>query len=493
MDFTTLIFLAIPLLSIPLLYALPRSVSKHVALLSSLASLGYLLYYFYQVFVICSCSPVQSTFNQSWVPSLGINFHLAVDSMSMLMLLLTNILTPLIILSSYGSELGKTRGFFGLTLLMQAALLGVFMAADSFLFYLFYEVALVPVFFIILNWGGENRAKINLKFFIYTLAGSLFMLVGIIYLYLQTGDAHSFDITTFYKLKLSPEQQTWVFWAFMVAFAVKIPLFPLHTWQPATYTVAPAQGTMLLSGLMLKMALYGIVRFVLPITPLAVAQFGPLVTILALVGVVYGAWIAINQNNIKTLFAYSSLSHVGLIAAGLFTMSYKGIQGGLFQMVSHGVTAVGIFMVADVIYKRTNTLELSKLGGIARKAPMFAILFFIILLGAVALPLTSGFVGEFLLLMALFGYSKWMAVMAGVTIILGALYMLNTFQKAMLGTPGELTGDFKDLSLTEALVLIPLAVLVLAAGLFPDLFMNLTILPAQSLLDSVSAADILTK
>jgi NADH-quinone oxidoreductase subunit M len=484
MDYTTLILLAIPLLSIPLLYLVPRAFAKHVGLLSSIASAAFLLYIFYASFVICNCKPFQFTFNEVWVKSLGINFNLSIDSFSMLMLLLTNLGVPLIILSSYKSAQGETRGLFALILLMQAALLGVFMAADSFVFYLFYELALVPVFFIILNWGGENKGRINLKFFIYTLTGSLLMLVAIIFLYLQTGST-SFNISSFYTLQLTATQQSLVFWGFMMAFAVKIPLFPFHTWQPATYTVAPTQGTMLLSGLMLKMALYGIFRFVLPITPLAVAQWGPTVMVLAVIGVVYGAWIAIGQNNIKTLFAYSSLSHVGLIAAGMFTLTTQGMQGAMFQMVSHGFNAIGLFMIADILYSRLGTFELSKMGGIARQAPKFAILFFVILLGAVALPLTNGFVGEFLLLLGIFSYSKVMAAIAGLTIILGAVYMLNTYQKSMLGESNELTANFKDLSATEFLVLAPIAAIVLAAGIFPELFMNLTQIPVEGLLEKL--------
>lgn len=485
MDYITLILLAIPLLSIPLLYVMPRTFAKHVALLSSLASMGTLLYVFYEEFTLCNCRPFQLTFNEVWVKSLGINLHFSVDAVSMMMLLLTNLAVPLIVLSSYSSAQKNTRGLFSLILLMQASLLGVFMAADSFVFYLFYELALVPIFFIILNWGGENKNRINLKFFIYTLTGSLLMLVAIIFLYLQTSG--TFNIQAFYGLGLTATQQALVFWGFMIAFAVKIPLFPLHTWQPPTYTVAPTQGTMLLSALMGKMALYGIFRFVLPITPMAVEQFGPTIMVLAIIGVVYGAWIAIGQNNIKTLFAYSSLSHVGLIAAGMFTLSQQGLQGGLFQIVAHGFNVIGLFMIADILQRRLGTFELSKMGGIARQAPVFAVLFFIILLGAVALPLTNGFVGEFLLLMGIFSYSKVLAAIAGLTIILGAVYMLNTYQKSMFGESNELTANFKDVTVTEFLVLAPIALIVLAAGIFPDLFMKLTQVPVDMLLEKLQS------
>lgn len=484
--YATLILILIPLLTIPLLYVVPKNIAKHVALISAFGSLGAVLALYYSpYFSLCTCKNFQFVFNEVWVKSLGINLHFGIDGTSMLMLLLTNIVTPLVVLSMYGRPQGNTRGLPALILFMQAALVGVFMAMDSFVFYLFYELALIPVFFMILHWGGENKNKINIKFFIYTLTGSLLMLVAIIFLYLKTGSSQTFNIRAFYTLTLTAQEQAFVFFCFMAAFAVKIPLFPFHTWQPATYTTAPTQGTMMLSGVMLKMALYGMLRFVLPITPLAVQQFGPVVMLLAVIGVIYGAWIAIGQNNIKTLFAYSSLSHVGLIAAGMLTMYPMALQGSLFQMITHGINAVGLFMVADIIGKRLNTLELSKMGGIVKKAPVFSILFFIIVLGAVGMPLTNGFVGEFLLLLGLFGFNKYLAAVAGLTIIFGAVYLLNTYQKAMLGKPNELTENFTDLTVSETIVMLTVALIVIGTGVFPELFMGLTRSPVEHLISDL--------
>lgn len=488
MEYATLILLLLPLLSIPLLYVVPKPAAKYVSLVSAFASLGVLLGMYYSpYFDLCTCKTFQFVFNHAWVQALGIRLHFGIDGTAMLMLMLTNIVTPLVVMSSFGRPQGETRGLHALILFMQSSLIGVFMAMDSFMFYLFYELALIPVFFMIMHWGGENKNKINLKFFIYTLTGSLLMLVAIIFLYLKTGSSQTFNIKAFYTLGLSANEQALVFFCFMAAFAVKIPLFPFHSWQPATYTTAPTQGTMLLSGVMLKMALYGIIRFVLPIAPLAVEQYGSIVILLAIIGVVYGAWIAIGQNNIKTLLAFSSMSHVGLIAAGLFTLYQQTIQGALFQMITHGINAVGLFMVADIIAKRTNTLELSKMGGIVKKAPIFSIFFFIILLGAVAMPLTNGFVGEFLLLMGIFGYNKYLAVVAGLTIIFGAVYMLNTYQKAMLGNTNETTENFTDVTFTEGFVLLAVSVVVIGTGLFPELFMSLTKSPVQHLFYTLGA------
>lgn len=459
-----LVLLLLPVLSIALVYLVPARWAKYVSLASSLSSLGYLLYALNSGFLNCNC--YQWVFTTPWVDSLGINFAVGMNGLSMIMMMLTNIAMPFIVLSSFSTPQGETKGLHALMLFMQASLLGVFLATDSFLFYLFYEAALIPVFFIILNWGGENKGRINLKFFIYTLAGSLLMLLAIIYLYLKTG---SFSINAFYRAGLTLQEQTFLFIAFMAAFAVKIPLFPFHSWQPQTYTVAPTQGTMLLSAIMLKMALYGILRFVIPIAPLAVQAYGHYIIILAVIGVIYGAWIAINQNNIKTLFAFSSLSHVGLITAGLFTLNFNGMQGATFQMFSHGINAIGLFMVAEVLQRRTGSLELSKMGGIVKQAPVFAVTFFVILLGAVALPLTSGFIGEFLILLGLFEYNVYVCGVAGITIILGAVYMLNAFQKAMLGNPaGTETENFKDLNFTEAAVLVPIAALIIFFGIQPE-------------------------
>jgi NADH-quinone oxidoreductase subunit M len=410
------------------------------------------------------------TFSQKWVDAPLIFFNLQIDGLSLVLLGLTNFLVPIIILSGFGASTSNNRTFYALILFMQAALNGVFMAIDGFLYYIFWEMALIPIYFIAMLWGADESRRITFKFFVYTLAGSLFMLLAFIFLYLKGGD---FTIKTLYRLSLSNLEQTFVFLAFFLAFAIKIPLIPFHTWQADTYTAAPSQGTMLLSGIMLKMGLYSLIRLLLPIAPVAVEAWMPVLMILSVAGVVYGSWIAIQQDNIKRLLAYSSLAHVGLISAGIFALNAVGMSGAVVQMVSHGINVVGLFFAAEIIFRRTGTLELASLGGIRTVAPWFSTYFFILLLGSVGLPLTNGFVGEFMLLFGVFQYNSWLGVIAGTTIILGAVYLLRMFQRAMLGNTTPVTANFKDLSVSEHLTFLPLIFLVFFIGLFPNPIINI--------------------
>lgn len=409
----------------------------------------------------------QFGFDQWWVEGMGISFKIGVDGLGMVMLLLTNVLVPLIIYSTFDREIKNFRNYFSLIFMMQFALTGVFVSLDGFLFYIFWELALLPIWFICLMWGGNDRVRITLKFFIYTLSGSLVMLVGLIYLYLQTPGSHSFSIDAFYNLALTPAQQGWLFWAFFLAFAIKIPVFPLHTWQPDTYTDAPTQGTMLLSGIMLKMGLYGIIRWMLPVIPAGIAEWSGLAIGLAVAGIIYASAMAIAQKDFKRLIAYSSIAHVGLIAAGILSMNIMALQGGVFQMLSHGVNAVGMFFIADILLKRLKDRDMSEMGGIAHVSSPFAITFMVILLGSVALPLTNGFVGEFMLLAGLYQYSAVATLLAGFTVIFGAVYMFRAYQKIMLGDPSGASHDFEPLTSNEKNLLIIICVLVIANGVYP--------------------------
>jgi NADH-quinone oxidoreductase subunit M len=395
-------------------------------------------------------------------------FAIGVDGLGMVMLLLTGALVPLIIFSSFDREIRAHRTFYGLIFLMQAALYGVFTATDGFLFYIFWELALIPIWFICLLWGGADRIRITLKFFIYTLSGSLVMLVGLIWLYLQTPVPHSFSLESFYALSLTASQQSWIFWAFFLAFAIKIPVFPLHTWQPDTYTDSPTQGTMLLSGIMLKMGLYGIIRWMIPVVPDGIAEWGMLATGLAVIGVIYGSMMAIAQKDFKRLAAYSSMAHVGLIAAGIMTLNIQALQGGVFQMLSHGITAVGLFFVADILQEKLKTRDMGEMGGVSHRSRPFAILFMIVLLGSVALPLTGGFIGEFLLLFGIYTFSPWMALFAGLSVILGAVYMLRAYKQIMLGDESPIAGAFNGLTNNEKLLLIIVSILILVTGVYPQ-------------------------
>jgi len=448
--------------------------AKIISTVISVLSLGLAL------FIACNFIPDASTqfeANLPWIADLGIRFHAGIDGISMLVVLLTNLLIPIIILSSYKHDYQNPSAFYALILFMQTGLLLVFTAMDAFVFYIGWEAALIPIYFICAFWGGKDRIRINMKF--------LFMLMGIIYLYLQN-PAHNFDIQAFYALNLDSAQQGWIFWAFFIAFAIKMPVFPFHTWQPDTYTAAPTQGTMLLSGIMLKMGIYGVIRWLLPIVPTGVQDWSCLAMVLSIIGIVYASIIAFTQKDAKRLVAYSSIAHVGLISAGIFALNQQGMQGAMVQMLSHGINVVGLFFVLDIIFSRTKTNKIEDLGGIAKVAPQLAITFLIIVLGTVALPGTNGFIGEFLLLMGVYNYGIWAAAIAGLTIIFGAVYMLRMYQNIMLGKTNELTITFKDIQGTEKLVLYITCALIIILGVYPKPLLHLTEASVQHLLEQVN-------
>jgi NADH-quinone oxidoreductase subunit M len=397
---------------------------------------------------------------------------LKIDAISMVLVMLTTVLIPIIAASTSRKE-NRSHNYYGLILFMEMALIGVFSASEMILFYIFWELALIPVFLITAIWGGENKKKITVKFLIYTLFGSFAMLIAILYLYTLTPSPHSFSFESFYQLKLPYSVQVPVFLAFFLAFAIKIPLFPFHSWQAETYNVSPIQGTMLMAGIMLKMGLYGIVRILVPITPDVIANGSLIFLPLIVIGVIYGAVIAIKQPNLKKLIAFASLSHVGIIALGLMSDNRYGIEGGIFQMFTHGINVVGLFLCYYMIIKRTKTDLISDLGGIASVAPRFAIVFLIILLANISLPLTNSFVGEFLILFGVFQFNKTLAVITGLSIILGAVYMLRMYQKIMYGSRTAVTEEFEDLSVSELSLFIPLIVLIFWTGIAPSFMLQM--------------------
>ena len=467
----TILLILIPVATGLLTLSLGGRSAKQIALVGALAELAAAVVVWTQ---FDPAAGAQFGFKYDWIGSAGVSFAASIDGISMLLVLLTTFLTPLIVLSAFGHTYKNPSAFFSLILFMEAALVGVFTATDAFLFYLFFEAALIPIYFLAAVWGGENRLKVTFKFFVYTIFGSLFMLVALVYLYYQTPGQHTSAITAFYDLQLTPAAQGWVFWAFFVAFAIKMPLFPFHTWQPDTYTESPTPATMLLAGIMLKMGIYGLIRLLLPITPLALNQWGAVAIVLSVIGIVYGSIIAIQQRDMKRLIAYSSFAHVGLMAAGVFSTTLNGLQGALIQMLAHGINVVGLFFIVDIIFSRTNTRYLDHLGGLTQKSPRLSVYFMILLLGSVALPLTNGFVGEFLLLAGVFEYSQWLGAVAGLTIILAAVYLLRMFQKAMFGQASSPTEPFKELTISERAVLIPLTIMVFWIGIYPNTFLKMT-------------------
>ncbi|MBS1528234.1 MAG: NADH-quinone oxidoreductase subunit M [Bacteroidetes bacterium] len=476
---TVSILIFLPVVAALVVLFMGKAVAKHVALLFSIAELA-IAGIFLSRFV--PDSSTQFTVIAPWIPRAGIYFIAGIDGINIILVLLTTLLVPLIILTTYKHEYQNAGRFYALILFMQAGLMTVFTALDGFLFYVGWEAALIPIYFINAMWGGENRIRVNIKFFIYTFAGSLFMLLVIIYLYMQT-PSKTYDIHGFYNLNLDARHQSWVFWGFFLAFAVKMPIFPFHTWQPDTYTEAPSAGTMLMSGIMLKMGIYGVIRLLIPIAPLGVKEWGFMALVLSTIGIVYSSIIAFTQKDGKRLVAYSSLAHVGLIAAALFTFmtpngryvwTNQGLQGALIQMLNHGINVVGLFFIWDIIGTRMGTREISRLGGIAKVAPKFAVAFLIIVLGTVALPLTNGFIGEFLLLNAVYQYNVIFAALAGLTMIFGAVYMLRSYKNVMHGETNALTVTFKDISGTEYLVLGIICVLIIAIGVYPQPILHLS-------------------
>lgn len=417
-------------------------------------------------------SPTDNNISVEWINYLGINFSLGFDGISLVMILLTNLLFPFILYAGFRKEQNNVFLLNFLILLAQSALLGVFMASNAVVFYIFWELALLPVYFILLLWGGKGRKKITLQFFIYTLTGSLFLLFGIIYLYHLT-PGHTTELSAFAQLEIPVAVQKWLFWILFIAFAIKMPIFPFHTWQPPTYKMAPLQGVMILAGAMTKMGIYGALRFIFPIVPEGVLYWQNTIIILGIIGVIYASFLAFRQNNIKTLIAYSSMAHISLIAAAMFALSSYAFKGVVFQSFSHGVTIVLLFLIADVIYRRTETYNMTEMGGLKSKAPNLSILFLLIVLGSIALPLTAGFVGEFLMLTGLYQQSVWFALLGGLTLILGAVYMLYAYQRIMLGTIDDAYEGITDLKRREYFLLIPLIAITIILGIYPQTILDL--------------------
>ena len=424
------------------------------------------------------------SFIHQWITQPSISFALKADGLSMAMLLLTTILTPIIIFSSFGNDYKNSKSFYALILFMSFAMAGTFLASDGLLYYIFWELSLIPIYFIALVWGNgdaEERKKAVVKFFIYTLAGSLFMLVAFVYLYQQAGSLLLEDL---YKLNLSATEQLWIFLAYFLAYAIKIPLIPFHTWQANVYQKASTAGTMLLSGIMLKMGLYSIIRWQLPLAPLAAKEYRYIFIGLGLAGVIYGSIVALRQKDLKKLLAYSSLAHVGLIAAGTYTLTLDGFRGAVLQMIAHGFVVVGLFFIAEIIFRRYETRVIAEMGGIRSQTPKFTSMFLILVMASISLPSTFNFVGEFTVLYSLSQINIWFAILGGTTIILGAYYMLRMFQHAMLGETNSKL--FADVSINEGTTLVAIIVVLLFFGLYPKPIIDLITPSLEEILNQIN-------
>lgn len=431
-----------------------------------------------------SSARLQMVEKVSWIDRFGIQYFVGIDGISLWLVILTTFLTPIIVLASWKSIDTKLKGFHACLFLLQTAMIGTFLAMDAVLFYVFWELSLIPMYFMVGIWGGARRIYATIKFFIFTMAGSVLMLVAIIYMMYLTQQATgvmSSSLLEFYKVKIPfvagtlMNQQTLLFFAFALAFAIKVPIWPLHTWLPDAHVEAPTPGSVILAGVMLKMGTYCFLRWVIPLFPDATEYWSWLFLSLGVIGIIYGALVAMIQPDIKKLVAYSSVSHMGYIILGLFVLNQYGITGGIYQMLNHGISTGALFLLIGMIYERTHSREISKYGGLASVLPIFTIFFFIITLSSVAVPLTNGFIGEFLILLGTFSAAPIYAYFAVTGVILGAAYMLWMFKRVFFGPKGELVKDerhpLKDLNLREIVVMTPLVILVFWMGLFPNQFL----------------------
>ena len=470
------LLILIPLITGLLSFAFSSADSaKKIALLSATATLVV------AGWSVC-CTPASALrFDIAWLPVMGSRFTLEMDGMSKMLCLLTGISFPMIFLAIFQQETKSAPAFFGWMLLSQAGLMGVFLAADALVFYFCWELALIPVYFLCSIWGGERRIAVTFKFFIYTFLGSLLMLTGIIYLSYHSPGG-SFAIEALTKAALSESQRNGLFWLFFIAFAIKMPIFPLHTWQPDAYEESPTAVTMVMSGIMVKMGLYAVVRWLLPVYPQSSALYADVIIALSVTGMLYASFIAMQQNNLKRLIAYSSIAHIGLMCAALFTAQPSAYQGVMIQMFSHGINVIGLWIIADAIEKQLGTRLLSEMGGLAQKAPTLAVLLVIMGLANVALPLTNSFIGEFMMFNGLFRYNIVWAAVAGISIILAAVYTLRMIQKVLYGPLNPTTESATDISATAKWALFVLVVLVIVGGVYPQPLIDLTNDTVQALI-----------
>jgi NADH-quinone oxidoreductase subunit M len=414
-----------------------------------------------------------------WIPSYGISYYVGIDGFSLLLIMLTTLLTPLCVLATWTDIQVRVKEFMICLLALMSGMIGVFVSLDLFLFYVFWEVMLIPMYLLIGVWGNPaRRVYAAIKFFLFTMFGSLLMLVAILVLYFhygQTTGTYTFDLLKLYSVHIPFNMQFWMFLAFGLAFAIKVPMFPFHTWLPDAHTEAPTVGSVILAAVLLKMGTYGFLRFNMPLFPHAAHYFVPLFSILAIIGIVYGALVSMMQKDLKRLIAFSSVSHLGFVMLGLFTFTVAGIQGGLIQMINHGLSTGALFLVVGMIYERRHTRMISEFGGLATTMPIFATIFMIVTLSSIAVPGTNGFVGEFLILLGAFKTNMVYGTIAATGVIFSACYMLWMFQRVVWGqVTNEKNRDLKDLSFREIAIFAPLLLFIFWIGVYPNTFLNKT-------------------
>lgn len=420
-----------------------------------------------------------------WIPSWGINYSLGIDGISILFVLLSTLLTILCITVSWQSITDKIKEFYAALLLIEGAMIGVFCSLDLFLFYIFWEAMLIPMYLLIGVWGGPKRVYAAIKFFLYTLVGSVLMLVGIIVLYFHSDN--SFSIIKMMTINYPYDLQLILFWAFFAAFAVKVPMWPVHTWLPDAHTEAPTAGSVILAGILIKMGAYGFLRFSMPLFPEATKAMAPAMMILSVIAIIYGGIICLGQTDLKRLIAYSSVSHMGFVTLGLFALNIQGIQGGILQMINHGIVTGALFLCVGIIYDRSHTRLIADYGGTATVMPVYAAFFMVFTLASIGLPGTNGFIGEFLILLGGFTKSKLLGLLAATGIIIGAAYMLWLYQRVFFMETNPKVKDFPDINMREVITLIPLIILVIWIGVYPNTFLSFMDASVQNLLDRINA------
>src|SRR5262245_58507163 len=426
----------------------------------------------------------------AWIPSVGAEYFLGVDGFSVLLILLTTMMGCIAVLSSWTAITERVKEYYIFLLVLQTGMLGAFMSLDFLLFFLFWEVMLVPMYFLIGIWGSANRLYSAIKFFLYTLVGSVVMLLGILAIYFQNHTAtgvYTFDVTQYQKLTLPYDLQWWVFLAFCLGFAIKVPMFPFHTWLPDAHTDAPTAGSVILAAVLLKMGTYGFLRFSLPILPDATRAFVPMVAGLCIVGIVYGALVALAQRDWKRLVAYSSVSHMAMVMLGMFALNPGGITGSIVQQLNHGISPGALFLLVGVVYERRHTREISEYGGLSKVMPAYAAVFLLMTLSSIGLPTLNGFIGEFLILQGVFVASKAWAAVAASGVVLGATYMLYLYQRTMFGRVENAKNErLLDLSAREFATFAPLLVLAVWIGLYPKPFLDRLQTPVARVMTRVS-------
>jgi NADH-quinone oxidoreductase subunit M len=467
-----------------LLLAMPAEGEAGKKLLKTTALAFSLVIFLLSLGLYTSFDPAQAgaqfVERREWISLFGIAYSVGVDGISLLLILLTTFLTPVVLLGSWNAIEDKLKTYLFLILALETGMLGAFVALDIILFYIFWEAMLIPMYLLIGVWGGKERIYASMKFFLYTLVGSLLMLVAIFYLLsahkAQFG-TYSAAVTDLYKLKIAfngfASPQTLLFLAFALAFAIKVPLFPLHTWLPDAHVQAPTAGSVILAGVLLKLGGYGFIRFAFPLFPQALHYTAPVFMTLGAIAIVYGAWVAMVQPDIKKLVAYSSVSHMGFVVLGLFSLNQIAVSGSVYQMLNHGISTGGLFLIVGMLYERRHTREISEFGGITRIMPVFAVVFMIVTLSSIALPGTNGFVGEFLILLGTYQVKPLLAIVAGTGVIFGAVYMLWMFQRVMFGAVNkEENKQLKDLSIREMAVMAPILAAIFVMGIFPNIFLS---------------------